>query len=504
MADAEDSMEGGRQTNELVSQLLSNVLALTQAINNNGPTQARRTHENVEEEVSNVFRPRRPANAAGVQAPGPSSSSAQSQLYGIRSDREERPGNRPQFTFRNNFANKRKYFGHGFQSRKGNFKAAGRKPAGPFRRDIVLLAGPADDIVPRQGMKLYLIENQHVVKEVMLMKEWKAADVVAKIKDVFHEKLANCEISILESVHKKLMPPALERGSDLNGEKVSKIFKEKPPYIRPSIQILEPYDHDNGKNKKIKFSPENVVMDSDDSLDEYLQQNPFIDTIPKSHGDLESNVAEQCPDVNNPISTQQESAIQIMSTSGSLVEELSSNELVQQVSGQGHSPTNVHVINLVEEYGAFLESSDFEATDDVEDLMEENKTVGTEEASSSQVGDVKEILESLASVIDDSSISTFNISRNHLWESAKRGFNRKTFSPAKKMSVKFTDDLGASEWAVDLGGPRRELLTLLLQYLRNSSIFVGEEASKSLTSLAHHITGGPTYCNEGVLEYSNV
>ena len=351
----------------------------------------------------------------------------------------------------------------------------------------MLLAGPADDIVPRQGMKLYLTENQHVVKEVMFMKEWKAADVVAKIKDVFHEKLANCEISILESVHKKLMPPALERGSDLNGEKVSKIFKEKPLYIRPSIQILEPYDHDNGKNKKIKFSPENVVIDSDDSLDEYLQQNPFIDTIPKSHDDLESNVAEQCPDVNNPISTQQESAIQIMSTSGSLVEELSSNELVQQVSGQGHSPTNVHVINLVEEYGALLESSDFEATDDVEDLMEENKTVGTEEASSSQVGDVKEILESLASVIDESSISKFNISRNHLWESAKRGFNRKTFSPAKKMSVKFTDDLGASEGAVDLGGPRRELLTLLLQYLRNSSIFVGEEASKSLTSLAHHI-----------------
>eukprot|EP00112_Aurelia_sp_Birch-Aquarium-sp1_P001675 Seg1181.6 transcript_id=Seg1181.6/GoldUCD/mRNA.D3Y31 product="G2/M phase-specific E3 ubiquitin-protein ligase" protein_id=Seg1181.6/GoldUCD/D3Y31 len=39
---------------------------------------------------------------------------------------------------------------------------------------------------------------------------------------------------------------------------------------------------------------------------------------------------------------------------------------------------------------------------------------------------------------------------------------------------------------IDLGGPRRELLTLLLQHLRNSSIFVGEEASKSLTSLAEN------------------
>eukprot|EP00112_Aurelia_sp_Birch-Aquarium-sp1_P001676 Seg1181.7 transcript_id=Seg1181.7/GoldUCD/mRNA.D3Y31 product="hypothetical protein" protein_id=Seg1181.7/GoldUCD/D3Y31 len=130
--------------------------------------------------------------------------------------------------------------------------------------------------------------------------------------------------------------------------------------------------------------------------------------MPNNHGDFESNVGEQCLDVNTPVSIQQEGGIQVISPSGPLVEELSSNELVQQVTGQGHPPTNVRVINLVEEYVALLESSDFEATDDVEDLMEENQeTVGTEEASSSQAGDVKGILEGLASVIDidESSIS---------------------------------------------------------------------------------------------------
>eukprot|EP00794_Sanderia_malayensis_P002279 gene2279-2623_t len=35
----------------------------------------------------------------------------------------------------------------------------------------------------------------------MLKKEWSASDVLAKIKDVFHEKIADCEISILESSH---------------------------------------------------------------------------------------------------------------------------------------------------------------------------------------------------------------------------------------------------------------------------------------------------------------
>ena len=73
MVEAEDSIEGDRRTNELASQLLSNVSELTRAINNNGATQTRPTQENVEEEVSIVFRPRprpfaRPAIAASAHA----------------------------------------------------------------------------------------------------------------------------------------------------------------------------------------------------------------------------------------------------------------------------------------------------------------------------------------------------------------------------------------------------------------------------------------------------
>ena len=86
---------------------------------------------------------------------------------------------------------------------------------------------------------------------------------------------------------------------------------------------------------------------------------------------------------------------------------------------------------------------------------------------------MKTILENLASVLNDKEISKFNISRNHLWECAKRGFNRKSFSPTYKMSVKFTDDIGNSEEAVDLGGPTRE---------QNSSLFIGDDNNKFMTS----------------------
>ena len=49
-------------------------------------------------------------------------------------------------------------------------------------------------------------------------------------------------------------------------------------------------------------------------------------------------------------------------------------------------------------------------------------------------------------------MAKFNVSRNHIWESARRGFGKKSFSPTHKVSVKFTDDDGLSEGAVDLGG----------------------------------------------------
>lgn len=60
-----------------------------------------------------------------------------------------------------------------------------------------------------------------------------------------------------------------------------------------------------------------------------------------------------------------------------------------------------------------------------------------------------EVLNELAAQIDDGSLSKFNIARNFMWEGAKRAVSRKAFLPANKVSVKFTDDSGASEGAID-------------------------------------------------------
>ncbi|KAI4789634.1 hypothetical protein KUCAC02_035122 [Chaenocephalus aceratus] len=48
------------------------------------------------------------------------------------------------------------------------------------------------------------------------------------------------------------------------------------------------------------------------------------------------------------------------------------------------------------------------------------------------------------------------------------------------MNITFSDDLGRNEEAVDLGGPRREFLRLLMEALMMSSMFEGSEYSQNL------------------------
>ena len=56
--------------------------------------------------------------------------------------------------------------------------------------------------------------------------------------------------------------------------------------------------------------------------------------------------------------------------------------------------------------------------------------------------------------VDLSNITKFNVVRANLFDSAKRALNRKRFDPCHKVSVKFMDDVGSSEGAVDLArGP---------------------------------------------------
>lgn len=95
---------------------------------------------------------------------------------------------------------------------------------------------------------------------------------------------------------------------------------------------------------------------------------------------------------------------------------------------------------------------------------------------------VSDILQALKRQIDTEKASRFNINRNNLWDGAKRGFNRPSFSPCHRLSIKFMDDMGLAEGAVDEGGPCREFLQLLMMHLGTlSPLFTGPDGDKCLS-----------------------
>lgn len=115
-------------------------------------------------------------------------------------------------------------------------------PSGPFIRDIVLLSGPNVNAVPCQSARVNLVENGHIILGFQLMKEWKGYEVEMHVRNAFGDKLKdhNIDIEIVMSVHNTLHPPCLAPNQTLNGFMVHKVFKDKPIYVRPSVQILEP------------------------------------------------------------------------------------------------------------------------------------------------------------------------------------------------------------------------------------------------------------------------
>ena len=79
-----------------------------------------------------------------------------------------------------------------------------------------------------------------------------------------------------------------------------------------------------------------------------------------------------------------------------------------------------------------------------------------------------------------------NIRRGHIWEDSCRSLTRKRFDPRARISVCFADDFGNNEGAVDVGGPRREFLRLLVKAVNeNSGIFVGPENRRVLAPYAY-------------------
>lgn len=110
----------------------------------------------------------------------------------------------------------------------------------PFLRDLILLSGPGDTVVPCQGARLLLTEHGHVITACRFIKSLTPAQVEVNIIEAFGSKIpAGVDIELLMSVHTSLVAPTLAHGQlGIDSVILHRLFRQKPVYIRPSHQLL--------------------------------------------------------------------------------------------------------------------------------------------------------------------------------------------------------------------------------------------------------------------------
>ena len=110
----------------------------------------------------------------------------------------------------------------------------------PFLCDLILLAGPAESVVPRQGRRIALTEHGHVLSACQFSKAMNEVQVETTIMEAFGETIpALVDIEIVMSVHNKLVKPTLAPGQEgITGVILHRLFRNKPVYVRPNKVLL--------------------------------------------------------------------------------------------------------------------------------------------------------------------------------------------------------------------------------------------------------------------------
>ncbi|XP_076148922.1 G2/M phase-specific E3 ubiquitin-protein ligase-like [Alosa pseudoharengus] len=322
-------------------------------------------------------------------------------------------------------------------------------------------------------------------------KSWDSRTVTMEIKQAFKEKIAmDSSIELLMACGSKLVAPKLHSGQELSGLIIHKILKSKAVYVRPSTDLPCKLDSTDS---------EDSVME----LDEDTSASYDLRTTSASHGSLptrrrnsrrqNASTRQVCvarrarANQPSPQVTSDQPPLQGTSdqpppqlTSDQPPPQMTSDQPPPQVTIDLESDNSVSQSPLVSDnYDAYL--SIMGAMPDLSSDEEVNEAIlASLESSVSDWLSAQEVLRSLASKINCNQRCRFNINRSAVLDGAVRGFKRLSYNPTFQMCVKFSDDLGVDEEAVDLGGPRREFLRLLMEALAHSQMFEGREGNVNL------------------------
>ncbi|CAL8301751.1 unnamed protein product [Gadus morhua 'NCC'] len=408
-----------------------------------------------------------------------------------------------------------------------------------FNKDVILLPSPAWVYVCKQTSKHFLHENGHILSAFEFRKSWDHLTVLQQIRDAFGSRIPeDVSLQILMGCGNKLVTPNLREGQLFDGHMIRKVFRSKALYVRPSGTILD-YNNDTEDTSSVLQGPntrgkskvnqpkmqdlEDYQYDSDSCFEVDATASSFpqppnsllpIDAVPCSKSSPNSRIRSpsRCGTASSMVAATNSlppsvypapishtvglgSASCNVAATNSLPPSSSAPATSHYVTTGGGTSSSVAVSTCPVRYGTDEPNSSDYATylslmTDFSDLSSDDEelnlaimaSIETQQAQASQCQEVSvtEILLELAKKITPHIRCKFNINRSAVLDGAFRGFKRTTYNPNATMNVKFSDDLGRNEESVDLGGPRREFLRLLMEALVMSPMFEGSGESQNL------------------------
>ncbi|CAM4609845.1 unnamed protein product [Leuciscus chuanchicus] len=373
-----------------------------------------------------------------------------------------------------------------YQTQKhfGNWSSRSRKRAkthfhDTFNKDVILLPTPSSSVVVKHRTKQQLHEQGHILNGFEFQKSWDQRTVAEQIRDAFGEKLSadddntgftsedsNCEEN--SGTPRQLRSSSLTQNRQSYNSLMAPT-SDSPPNCTPEVQSF-----DSSLGSGALFS-----------------QTPALTNQRISSPNHSSNSASSLSACLPVCSLEIYPSTSIQPSTSSFRGGVSVNPPLMDLTGQNFSPiqssssalpstSTHHQSGNYDNYLTVMSALSDMSSDDEElnqailaSLQSERKITGCPVPP-------KDILQDLAKKINHQKKCKFNINRSSVLDGAIRGFKRGTYDPCHTISVRFSDDMGVPEEAVDLGGPRREFLRILMEALLQSPMFEGEEDKMNL------------------------
>ncbi|XP_034534151.1 G2/M phase-specific E3 ubiquitin-protein ligase-like isoform X2 [Notolabrus celidotus] len=344
-----------------------------------------------------------------------------------------------------------------------------------FTKEVILLPDHTATHVPRRASKAWLFERGHVKSALEFACDWDSNRIMQAIRTAFQPIVEGCRLQILLPCHNKLVEPSLSTTQSLSGNLVKKLFHQKCIYVRPDKVLLK----EDGDDVESEFSGgESSLTKSSDITDIQERDKCGIGGTSEEVASTISTVEPQS--LYHTMSSFSDGDEVIWCVGPSDTQDVSTDN----TSILAHGPTHPSASGSSDtSYSTYLGLFEEEYLSDDPDIQEAiSRSLECNTSDSDLKMTLEGVMEQITSQVNNGSTVRFNIIRRNVWDGTTRAMGRSNFSPEKKVDVKFTDDYGASEGAVDNGGPTREFFRLCLNEIKDKiGIFEGPPNAKVLT-----------------------